>query len=65
MLLNQNFVSICGNPALSGRTLRIYLTDPAENSVWLKVRIQTEDGEIPGESDLIRPGSMWRAWSCP
>ncbi|MFR3485058.1 MAG: hypothetical protein ACLTXL_17070 [Clostridia bacterium] len=34
----------------------VWLTNPAGNTVWLKVRILDENGDILGESGLIRPG---------
>lgn len=49
-------VSLCGRPALTGKSLKVYLTNPEGNAVWLKVRICTEDGEVLGESGLLRPG---------
>ena len=34
----------------------IWLTNPVENTVWLKARITDEQGNILGETGLIRPG---------
>ena len=39
----------------------VWLTNPAGNTVWLKVRILDENGDILGESGLIRPGEYVRS----
>lgn len=39
----------------------IWLTDPADSTVWLKVRLLTEDGAVLGESGLLRPGQYVRS----
>ena len=39
----------------------VWLTNPEENAVWLKVRILDENGNILGESGLIRPGEYVRS----
>ena len=46
--------------ALDGE-VEVWLTNPAENTVWLKVRILDEAGNILGESGLLRPGEYVRA----
>lgn len=46
--------------ALDGE-VEVWLTNPAENTVWLKVRILYEAGNILGESGLLRPGEYVRA----
>ena len=43
--------------ALDGE-VEVWLTNPAENTVWLKVRILDEAGNILGESGLLRPGGI-------
>lgn len=49
-------VAICGEIVAEGGKGQVYLTNPADNEVWLKVRILNEKGEILGESGLVRPG---------
>ena len=39
----------------------VWLTNPEDNTVWLKVRILDEKGNILGESGLIRPGEYIRS----
>ena len=48
--------SICGMVTAQDSNAIVYLTNPAENDVWLKVRLYSEIGELLGESGLIRPG---------
>jgi hypothetical protein len=47
---------VCGNVKLQGNEAAVYLTNPAENVVWMKLRIFDEAGNIIGETGLIRPG---------
>ena len=49
-------VGICGKINITKNSAEVYLTNIAENDVWLKVRIYNADGEILGESGLIKPG---------
>ncbi len=46
----------CGNVKLDGGAANIYLTNPESNRAWLKVRVLDADGNILGESGLIKPG---------
>ncbi len=48
--------ALCGNPGVRGQEVFLYLTNPEANTVWLKVRIIGESGEILGESGLLKPG---------
>ena len=41
---------------MEGNNAAIYLTNPAENKVWLKLRVLDESNNILGETGLIRPG---------
>ena len=49
-------VGICGRINVTDNSAEVYLTNVAENNVWLKVRFYNADGEILGESGLIKPG---------
>ena len=49
-------VGICGVLIPKGNNVDIWLTNPKENQVWLKVRVFNGNGDILGESGLIRPG---------
>lgn len=48
--------SVCGNVTEENGSAIVYLTNPAENQVWLKVRILDAGGDMLGESGLIKPG---------
>ena len=48
--------SVCANVPAEGNSLTVYLTNPAENKVWLKLRVLDEGGGVLGESGLVRPG---------
>ncbi len=54
-------VSICGIVRVIDGATDLYLTNPAENTVYLKVRVLNADGEIVGESGLVRPGEFVRS----
>lgn len=47
---------ICGEITAKDGYVDVYFTSPESNSVWLKVRIADEEGNILGESGLIKPG---------
>ncbi len=49
--------SVCGEVRIDqeGRA-KIYFTNPAENTLWLKLRVMGADGKVLGETGLIKPG---------
>lgn len=49
-------VGICGTIIPKKNGADVWLTNPEENTVWLKVRILDSNGNILGESGLIKPG---------
>lgn len=52
---------ICVTPVrLEGEVL-VYFTNPASNSVWMKLRVLNEAGDTVGESGLLRPGEYVRS----
>ena len=51
-------VSLCGKLGADGT---VFLTNPKENTVWLKLRVLDEKGNIQGETGLIRPGEYVRS----
>lgn len=53
--------SAAGELIVRDGSIDVWLTDPAENQVWLKVRVLDEQGGILGKSGLIRPGQYVRA----
>ena len=50
------FVSACGEVKLNDGKADVWLTNPEKNTVWLKLRVLNEQGEILAETGLIRPG---------
>lgn len=50
-------VSLCGCPSMEQGRLHLLFTSPADNSAWLKLRIMGKNGQILGESGLVRPGA--------
>lgn len=54
-------VGICGKVIPDGNTVDVWLTNPEENTVWLKLRVLDEKGNSIGETGLIRPGEYVRS----
>lgn len=50
------FAWICGNVTMEGNAATVYFTNPEENTVWLKLRVLDERGNILGETGLLCPG---------
>lgn len=48
--------SICGNVKTDGDKAVVYLTNDAANEVYLKLRVLNAEGNILGETGLLRPG---------
>lgn len=53
-------VGICGAVTVADDALEVYFTNPAQNDVWLKLRVLDEAGNILGETGLLRPGEYVR-----
>ncbi len=47
---------ICGNLLLRDNAAQVYFYSSEENTVWLKLRLCDEGGNILAETGLIRPG---------
>lgn len=52
--------SVCGNVTAEGSDAVVYLTNPAENEVWFKLRVLDENGKTLGETGLLKPGEYVR-----
>lgn len=48
-------VSVCGVPEADGNELTVYFTNSAENETYLKLRVLDENGNILGETGLLKP----------
>ena len=55
--------SVCGTLNLEGDTVNIWLTNPEDNSVWIKARMYDGDENILGETGLIKPGEYIKSIS--
>ena len=49
-------VGICGVLIPEESSVDIWLANPEDNAVWLKIRILDGSGAVLGESGLVRPG---------
>ena len=49
-------VGICGTFKPKDNQADIWLTNPADNGIWLKIRILDVSGNVLGESGLLKPG---------
>lgn len=49
-------VSVCGVIQAQDGFADLWLTNPAENDLWLKVRMLDAQGKTLGETGLIKPG---------
>ena len=49
-------VSVCSKIRPSGNTADVWLTNPKTNDVWMKLRVLDLDGNLLGETGLIKPG---------
>lgn len=53
----KNFkVSVCGKMIPGEDCVDVWLTNPEGNGVWLKLRVLDANGDILGETGLIKPG---------
>ena len=48
--------AVCGNVLMDGKQALVYFTNPAENDTWTKLRVYDENGNILGETGLLKPG---------
>ncbi len=53
---SQYRVGLCGEIHVKEGKADIWFTNPAENSAWLKLRVLNEEGEIIGETGLVKQG---------
>lgn len=53
-------VGLCGEVTVAEGRAQVWLYNPEENSVWLKLRVLDEAGNILGQTGLLRPGEYVR-----
>ena len=56
-------VGVCGEVFIIDNLADIWLTSPESNAVWLKLRVLDCNGNILGETGLIKPGEYVRSVS--
>lgn len=49
-------VSVCGRFIQNGTSADVWLTNPESNHVWLKLRVIDQQGNLLGETGLVKPG---------
>lgn len=49
-------VGVCGVVRAQEDAVEVWLTNPEENTVWMKLRMLDSSGEILGQTGLIKPG---------
>lgn len=49
-------VSLCGKVVEEGGCADVWFTNHAENTVWMKLRVLDAQGNILGETGLLKPG---------
>lgn len=47
---------VCGKPCYDDDNLLVYLTNPSDSNVWLRLRLYDLEENMIGESGVIRPG---------
>lgn len=52
--------SVCGNVTMEGENAIVYFTSAEENEVYIKLRILDGEGNILGETGLLKPGEYVR-----
>ena len=49
-------VCICGEPKVVADSAVVYFTSPNDNTVWVKLKLSDTDGNVLGETGVIKPG---------
>lgn len=49
-------VSVCGQVVADGNRADLWLYNPESNTIWLKLRVLDEKGNVLGETGLLKPG---------
>lgn len=52
--------SLCGSPVAEGETATVYFTNWPDNTVYLKLRLLDAEGNVLGDTGLLRPGEYVR-----
>ena len=54
-------VGLCGKLIPDGQAVDVWFANPAENTIWMKLRLLDGKGNLLGETGLIRPGEYVRS----
>lgn len=54
-------VGLCGELIPDGQAVDVWFANPAENAIWMKLRLLDSKGNLLGETGLIRPGEYVRS----
>ena len=54
-------VRMCANVHTEGTDALVFLTSEGENQGWIRIKLLDSDGNVVGESGLLRPGEYVRA----
>lgn len=49
-------VKLCAVPANDGQNIELYLTNPKDNTVWIRAEIQDKKGNVLGSTDVLKQG---------
>lgn len=49
-------VSLCSAPAVTDGAARVYFASDADNTAWVRLRLLDAQGDLLGETGLLRPG---------
>ena len=53
-------VGLCGEVRIREDAAQVWFSNPGDNAVWLGLRILDEEGQILGQTGLLRPGEYVR-----
>ena len=53
-------VWLCGEVHIQNGAAEVWFANPESNLVWLKLRVLDEDGQILGQTGILRPGEYVR-----
>ena len=54
-------MGLCAKLIPDGQAVDVWFANPAENAIWMKLRLLDSKGRLLGETGLIRPGEYVRS----
>lgn len=62
LALKEGFITmLCGNPIVENGEAVVYFTADEGNTVWVRLALMTEDGELLGSTGLLKAGEYVRS----